>query len=96
MVTDGVNDRQEEAGRSGVEVLDVAQVLLASLDRDSVKLPEKGTAAKEAEERAAQAEKAKPKAAAPTAPAEAEAEPEAAEPAEAPAGLLRSRPPRRP
>ena len=35
MVTDGVNDRQEEAGRSGVEVLDVAQVLLASLDRDS-------------------------------------------------------------
>ncbi len=30
MVTDGVNDRQEEAGRSGVEVLDVAQVLLGS------------------------------------------------------------------
>ncbi|MDT5174505.1 MAG: hypothetical protein QOG37_1756, partial [Mycobacterium sp.] len=85
MVTDGVNDRQEEAGRSGVEVLDVAQVLLASLDRDSVKLPEKGSAAKEAEERAAQAEKTKPKAAAPTAPAEAEAESEAAEPAEAPA-----------
>lgn len=81
MVTDGVNDRQEEAGRSGVEVLDVAQVLLASLDRDSVKLPEKGTAAKEAEERAAKVEKAKPKAAA-AAPAEAPAEAPAAEPAE--------------
>ncbi|UGT91028.1 (Fe-S)-binding protein [Mycobacterium ostraviense] len=80
MVTDGVNDRQEEAGRSGVEVLDVAQVLLGSLDRDAVKLPEKGTAAKEAEKRAAKtkkaekAEKAAPKAATPTAPAEAPAE----------------------
>ncbi|OOK68855.1 putative IRON-SULFUR-BINDING REDUCTASE domain protein [Mycobacterium kansasii] len=74
MVTDGVNDRQEEAGRSGVEVLDVAQVLLGSLDRDAVKLPEKGTAAKEAEKRAAKTKKvanAAPKAAAPSAPAEA-------------------------
>jgi Fe-S oxidoreductase len=79
MVTDGVNDRQEQAGRSGVEVLDVAQVLLGSLDYDKAKLPEKGTAAKEAEERAA---KAAPKAAvaAPTAPAEAP--PEAEEPTE--------------
>ena len=77
MVTDGVNDRQEEAGRSGVEVLDVAQVLLASLDHDKSLLPEKGTAAKEAEKRAAEA----PKAAAPTAPAEAE--PQAQAPAEA-------------
>ncbi|KQH78904.1 FeS-binding protein [Mycobacterium gordonae] len=84
MVTDGVGDRQEEAGRSGVEVLDVAQVLLASLDRDSVKLPEKGTAAKEAEERAAKVEKAKPKAAA-AAPAAAPAEAPAEEPAEKPA-----------
>src|SRR6202021_503027 len=55
MVTDGVNDRQEEAGRSGVEVLDVAQVLLASLDYDKAMLPEKGTAAKEAQEREAKA-----------------------------------------
>src|ERR1700760_1130164 len=84
MVTDGVNDRQEEAGRSGVEVLDVAQVLLASLEHDKSLLREKGTAAKEAEKRAAEA----PKAAAPTAPAEAEpqaqetAETEAAAPAE--------------
>lgn len=85
MVTDGVNDRQEEAGRSGVEVLDVAQVLLASLDRDSVTLPEKGTAAKEAEKRAAEAEKTKPKAAAPSAPAEAEVEKEAEKEAEKPA-----------
>ena len=72
MVTDGVNDRQEEAGRSGVEVLDVAQVLLGSLDYDKAQLPAKGTAAKAAA-------KAAPKAvaAAPTAPAK--------EPTEAPA-----------
>jgi Fe-S oxidoreductase len=70
MVTDGVNDRQEEAGRSGVEVLDVAQILLGSLEYDKATLPEKGTAAKEAEERAAKA----PKAAAPAAPAEAPTE----------------------
>jgi Fe-S oxidoreductase len=80
MVTDGVNDRQEEAGRSGVEVLDVAQILLASLEYDKATLPEKGTAAKEAEERAA---KAAPKAAAPAPAAPAEAPAEA--PEEAPA-----------
>ena len=85
MVTDGVNDRAEEAGRTGVEVLDVAQVLLGSLDRDKVTLPEKGTAAKEAEQRVATAEKTAPKAAAPAAPAEAESESEAEEPAAAPA-----------
>jgi Fe-S oxidoreductase len=82
MVTDGVNDRQEESGRSGVEVLDVAQVLLGSLEYDKATLPEKGTAAKEASEQAgARAAKA-PMAAAPAAPTEAPAE-EA--PAEAPA-----------
>src|SRR5271166_1730686 len=69
MVTDGVNDRQEEAGRSGVEVLDVAQVLLGSLEYDKATLPEKGTAAKEAEKRAATTPKAS--GAAPSAPAEA-------------------------
>ncbi|MGB9225441.1 heterodisulfide reductase-related iron-sulfur binding cluster, partial [Mycobacterium sp.] len=74
MVTDGVNDRQEEAGRSGVEVLDVAQILLASLDYDKATLPAKGTAAKEAEKASEKAEEAQPKAAAPTAPAEAPAE----------------------
>jgi Fe-S oxidoreductase len=78
MVTDGVNDRQEEAGRSGVEVLDVAQILLTSLEYDKATLPEKGTAAKEASEKAERAAKAEPKAAAPaaTAPAEAPAETE--------------------
>ncbi|MGB9307867.1 MAG: (Fe-S)-binding protein, partial [Mycobacterium sp.] len=83
MVTDGVNDRQEEAGRSGVEVLDVAQILLASLDYDKATLPAKGTAAKEAEKAAP----AEPKAAAPSAPAEAPAEEEEtpAKPAETPA-----------
>jgi Fe-S oxidoreductase len=82
MVTDGVNDRQEAAGREGVDVRDVAQLLLESLDRDAVKLPEKGTAAKEAAEHA---EKAAPKAAAATATAPAKEEtaaPEVAAPAE--------------
>ncbi|ABK64769.1 MULTISPECIES: heterodisulfide reductase-related iron-sulfur binding cluster [Mycobacterium avium complex (MAC)] len=76
MVTDGVNDRQEEAGRSGVEVLDVAQILLGSLEYDKATLPEKGTAAKEAEKRAAQAPKA-------TATVEAPAKETTKEPAEA-------------
>ena len=85
MVTDGVNDRQEAAGREGVDVRDVAQLLLESLDRGSITLPEKGAAAKQAAEHA---QKATPKAeAAPaataTAPAKEEAaEPEAAAPAE--------------
>src|SRR5581483_5413645 len=81
MVTDGVNDRQEAAGREGVDVRDVAQLLLESLDRDAIKLPEKGTAAKEA---AAHAEKAAPKAsmATATAPAEESTETETAEPSE--------------
>jgi Fe-S oxidoreductase len=85
MVTDGVNDRQEEAGRSGVEVLDVAQILLGSLEYDKATLPEKGTAAKEASERAEARAAEAPKAstATATAPAEAPAEEAAAE--EAPA-----------
>ena len=81
MITDGVNDRQEAAGREGVDVRDVAQLLLESLDRSSVKLPEKGTAAKEAAEHA---EKAAPKASAATAiaPAKETAETAAAAPTE--------------
>jgi Fe-S oxidoreductase len=82
MVTDGVNDRQEAAGREGVDVRDVAQLLLESLDRGSITLPEKGAAAKQA---AKHAEKAAPKASAATATAPAKeeaAEPETAAPAE--------------
>src|SRR3984957_14345208 len=82
MVTDGVNDRQEAAGREGVDVRDVAQLLLESLDRGSITLPEKGAAAKRAAEHA---EQAAPKASAATATAPAEeeaAEPEAGAPAE--------------
>ncbi len=82
MITDGVNDRQEAAGREGVDVRDVAQLLLESLDRGSITLPEKGAAAKRAAEHA---EKAAPKAstATATAPAKEEAAaPEAAAPAE--------------
>jgi len=73
MVTDGVNDRQEAAGREGVDVRDVAQLLLESLDRSTIQLPEKGSAAKEAAEHA---EKAAPKASAATATAPAEEAPE--------------------
>jgi Fe-S oxidoreductase len=84
MVTDGVNDRQEAAGREGVDVRDVAQLLLESLDRGAIKLPEKGTAAKEAAEHAEKAAPApKAEAATATAPAKEEAAaPEAAAPAE--------------
>ncbi len=45
MLTDGVGDRDKAAE---VEVLDVAQLLLGSLDRAAITLPEKGTAAKAA------------------------------------------------
>src|ERR1700722_16412573 len=78
MVTDGVNDRQEAAGREGVDVRDVAQLLLESLDRGSITLREKGAAAKQAAEHA---EKTASKAdAAPAATATAPAKEEAAEP----------------
>ncbi|OBJ69545.1 FeS-binding protein [Mycobacterium sp. 1274756.6] len=84
MITDGVDDRQEAAGREGVQVRDIAQLLLGSLDRDGLSLPAKGSAAEAAAARAKEAPKAtatvtaeKPAAAAPaaeTAPAEAPAE----------------------
>ena len=53
MITDGVDDVAAANDVPKAEVLDVAQLLLGSLDKSSVTLPEKGTAAKEAEERAA-------------------------------------------
>jgi hypothetical protein len=43
MLTDGVGDRGKA---DEVEVVDVAQLLLASLDRSTLTLPEKGTAAR--------------------------------------------------
>jgi Fe-S oxidoreductase len=45
MMTDGVSDRQETGKGEGVEVLDVAQLLLAAIDRDTVQLPPKKKAA---------------------------------------------------
>jgi Fe-S oxidoreductase len=81
MVTDGVNDRQEAAGREGVDVRDVAQLLLESLDRSTITLPEKGTAAKKAAEHAEKAAPApKAEAATATAPAKETTKPEAAAP----------------
>ena len=71
MMTDGVDDVAAARDIEKVEVLDVAQLLLGSLDKSIVTLPEKGTAAKEAEERTARVEAA-PKAE--TAPAEAPAD----------------------
>ncbi|WP_422742726.1 heterodisulfide reductase-related iron-sulfur binding cluster [Mycobacterium sp. WMMD1722] len=80
MMTDGVDDVAATRDIEKVEVLDVAQLLLGSLDKSSVTLPEKGTAAKEAEERAARVEAS---VATKEAPAETEAEPAAEEAAPA-------------
>ncbi|OBF28179.1 Fe-S oxidoreductase [Mycobacterium sp. ACS1612] len=83
MMTDGVDDVSAARDIEKVEVLDVAQLLLGSLDKSGVALPEKGTAAKEADERAAREPEAAPKVEASTAVAEPEAKPEPkAEPAE--------------
>lgn len=56
MITDGVDDVAATRDVPKAEVKDVAQLLLESLDTSGVTLPEKGTAAKEAEERAARIE----------------------------------------
>src|SRR6476620_8914669 len=71
MITDGVDDVAAATDLPKAEVLDVAQLLLGSLDKSSITLSEKGTAAKEAEERAVRAE-----ASAPAVEAEPEAKPE--------------------
>ena len=78
MVTDGVNDRQEAAGRAGVDVRDVAQLLLESLDRSTITLPEKGSAAKRSAEHADKAAAKAETAPAATKPAETTAADEAA------------------
>jgi Fe-S oxidoreductase len=81
MITDGVDDVAAARDVPKAEVLDVAQLLLGSLDLSGVKLPEKGAAAAEAavveavkapaktETAEATAEAEAPKAAAPAAPA---------------------------
>ncbi|MBX7431894.1 (Fe-S)-binding protein [Mycobacterium sp. Y57] len=88
MITDGVDDVAATRDIEKAEVLDVAQLLLGSLDTSSVTLPDKGTAAKRAEEQAAKVA-AEAKTAAPAEPAaKPAAEPEPAaksEAAEAPA-----------
>lgn len=78
MISDGVDDRQELAGREGVQIRDIAQLLLGSLDKEKLTLPPKGAAAEAAA-------KAAPKAPAPAATATATMEKPTAEtaPAEA-------------
>ncbi|ORW64484.1 (Fe-S)-binding protein [Mycolicibacter senuensis] len=79
MISDGVDDRIDASGRSGVDVRDIAQLLLDSLDMSGVTLPAKGTAASQA---AATAKTApKKEAPAPVAAATATAEKPAAAPA---------------
>ena len=56
MITDGVDDVAAARDVEKAEVLDVAQLLLGSLDKSTFALPEKGSAAKEAEKRAPRAE----------------------------------------
>lgn len=87
MITDGVDDVAAARNVEKAEVLDVAQLLLNSLDKSGITLPEKGTAAKESEKRAeARAEaEAKAAAAAPAPVVEEAAPAEAAPAAEAPA-----------
>ncbi len=81
MMTDGVGDRAEEMGKEA-EVLDVAQLLLAAIDKDSVTLPQKGAAAEASAARTAEREH---EVAAKTATAPAEAKPVDDEPQETPA-----------
>jgi hypothetical protein len=77
MMTDGVDEVSAARDVEKAEVLDVAQLLLGSLDTSTVTLPEKGTAAKEAEERAAKkAAEAPAKAETATVEAEPDAAPE--------------------
>jgi Fe-S oxidoreductase len=83
MITDGVDDVAASRNVEKAEVLDVAQLLLGSLDKSGVTLPEKGTAVKEAEERAAV--RGKEAAAAAPAPEKAPEKKEPEAPAEAPA-----------
>ena len=82
MITDGVGDREKA---DEVEVLDVAQLLLGSLDLSAVTLPQKGTAAKAAAAaapvEAPPAPKAEPEPAPAEAAAPAAAPTESAEPA---------------
>ncbi|WP_343710434.1 (Fe-S)-binding protein [Mycobacterium sp.] len=88
MVTDGVDDRSEAAGREGVDVRDVANVLLDSIDRGTVTLPPKGAAAAHAAPAAPPpAATAAPAAAPPTAPAAPAAAPAPEKAAKAVTGL---------
>jgi Fe-S oxidoreductase len=75
MITDGVDDVAAANNVPKAEVLDVAQLLLGSLDKSSITLPQKGAAAEAA---AARAETAVKVDTAPAAPAEPKEEPKAA------------------
>jgi Fe-S oxidoreductase len=73
MMTDGLTDRQDEGKGEGVEVLDVAQLLLAAIDTGTVTLPPKKKPEKKPQEPAAPAPAAaSAPAAAPPAPAAGE------------------------
>ena len=85
MITDGVDDVAAARNVEKAEVLDVAQLLLNSLDKSAVTLPEKGTAAKESEAHAKVSTEAEAK----TQTAQAEA---AAAPAQAPAPVTEVKP----
>lgn len=82
MITDGVDDVAATREIEKVEVLDVAQLLLSSLDTSLYTLPEKGTAAAESAKRAEAREATEAKVAA-AAPVVEEAEEAPAAPAAA-------------
>jgi Fe-S oxidoreductase len=77
MMTDGLTDRQDEGKGEGVEVLDVAQLLLAAIDTSTVTLPPK----KKPEEKKPE-QPAAPAPAAASAPTAAPSAPAAAETAQ--------------
>jgi Fe-S oxidoreductase len=77
MITDGVDDVAAANDVPKAEVLDVAQLLLGSLDKSSITLPAKGAAAEAAAARAETAVKVDTAPAAPAAPAEPKEEPKA-------------------
>jgi Fe-S oxidoreductase len=85
MISDGVDDVAAARDIEKIEVLDVAQLLLGSLDLSTVTLPEKGTAARKAAEAAEAAAAAAPAEAPPAPKAEPESAPAAAAAPEAPA-----------
>ncbi|MBV9515998.1 MAG: 4Fe-4S dicluster domain-containing protein, partial [Mycobacteriaceae bacterium] len=84
MMTDGLTDRQESGKGEGVEVLDVAQLLLGAIDTSTVTLPPKKKPSEKIPEKPTETPAAAP---APAATAAPTAAPDAGKPAKPVTGL---------